>query len=619
MMRYLKVWALVLLALVMAACGGGGNPGSSSGGGTTPPVVSTVASIELLASAASLDSADSTKGVTITAFAKNTSNVGVAAQSVAFAATSGALTGVSTVSDSNGKATAVLTTGADHSNRNITVTVTIGTVVKTIVIPVTGTTITITGSASMLVAASSSFTVALKDSGGTAIPNTTLTITSSLGNAISVAASPLTTNSAGVGSFSYTANNAGTDTLTVAGAGVSATYSVIISSTNFAFVTPLDGADINVGATGQVVSVRLLPAVAGVTINFSSTRGEVSPPSAVTDASGLATTTAKSTTAGAANITAVAATTGSPQTRRAVNFVATEPFLIVLQTNVSAIAPNTAGSTANQVTLTATVKDRNNNAVKGSIVNFSLVDTSGGTIANGTGVTNANGVVVDAYIPGATSTAANGVVLTATTAGTPPVALISDDATVTVNAQALFITIGVGNEITNLDTSTYSKPFSVYVNDANGSAVANQQVILSAYPVAYAKGVLVFDTAAGVWVMNSFVSCDNEDVDRSGIYSVGKDTNTDGALTPGSPGLIPTSSVTTSTSGSATFNLNYGEQFAPWVVFEIKARATVAGTESSKIFYYAAKGSADDFSSSTVAPAGRVSPFGTVLSCISPN
>lgn len=36
MMRYLKVWALVLLALVMAACGGGGNPGGtpSTGGGT---------------------------------------------------------------------------------------------------------------------------------------------------------------------------------------------------------------------------------------------------------------------------------------------------------------------------------------------------------------------------------------------------------------------------------------------------------------------------------------------------------------------------------------------------------------------------------------------------------
>jgi protocatechuate 3,4-dioxygenase beta subunit len=612
MMRYLKVWLLMLLAIAVAACGGGGNPGSTSGG--TTPTVSTVTSIELLASAVSLDSADNTTGVTITAFSKNASNVGVAAQAVAFAASSGTLTSVSSTTDTNGKATAILTTGADHSNRNITVTVTVGSIVKTIVIPVAGSTITITGSASMLVAASSSFTVALKDSAGTAIPGTSLAITSSLGNTISVAASPLTTNSAGVGVFTYLATNSGTDTLTVTGAGVSATYAVVISNTNFAFITPADGTDINVGTLGQTVSVQLLPAVPNTTINFSSTRGTVTPASAMTNASGIATTTATSLTAGAANISAVAVATGSPQTRRAVNFVATTPTSVVLQTNVSAIAPNAAGSTTNRVTLTATVKDANNNAVKNSTVNFSVADTSGGTIANGSGVTNSNGVVVDAYIPGTASTAANGVVLTATIAGTS----ISSQATVTVNAQALFITIGVGNEITNLDTNTYSKPFSVYVNDANGSAVANQQVVLSAYPLVYRKGVLSYSATTG-WTLVNYAQCDNEDADRSGIYSLSKDTNTDGSLTPGAPGVLPVSSVTTNSSGSATFSLNYGEQFAPWVGFEIKARAMVAGTESSKIFYYDAKGLADDFSSATVAPAGRVSPFGTVLSCSNPN
>lgn len=612
MMRYLKVWLLIALAIAVVACGGGGNPGSTSGGVT--PAVSTVNSIELLASAVSLDSADNTTGVTITAFAKNVSNVGVATQAVAFAASSGTLTSVSSTTDANGKATAVLITGADHSNRNITVTVTVGLIVKTIVIPVAGSTITITGSASMLMGASSSFTVALKDSAGTAIPGTPLAITSSLGNTISVAASPLTTNSAGVGVFTYLANNSGTDSLTVTGAGVSATYPVVISNTNFAFITPADGTDINVGTVGQTVSVQLLPAVPNTTINFSSTRGTVTPASAMTNASGIATTTATSLTAGAANISAVAVATGSPQTRRAVNFVATTPASVVLQTNVSAIAPNATGSTTNRVTLTATVKDANNNAVKNSTVNFSVSDTSGGTIANGSGVTNSNGVVVDAYIPGTASTAANGVVLTATIAGTS----ISNQATVTVNAQALFITIGVGNEISNLDTNTYSKPFSVYVNDANGSAVVNQQVVLSAYPLVYRKGVLTYSSATG-WALVNYEQCDNEDTDRSGIYSLGKDTNTDGSLTPGAPGVLPVSTVTTNASGSATFNLNYGEQFAPWVGFEIKARAMVAGTESSKIFYYDAKGSADDFTSATVAPAGRVSPFGTDLSCTSPN
>ena len=44
MMRYLKVWALVLLALVMAACGGGGNPGGTSTGGGSGSGGATVAS-----------------------------------------------------------------------------------------------------------------------------------------------------------------------------------------------------------------------------------------------------------------------------------------------------------------------------------------------------------------------------------------------------------------------------------------------------------------------------------------------------------------------------------------------------------------------------------------------
>ncbi|MEO5795167.1 MAG: hypothetical protein ABIP34_09695 [Rhodoferax sp.] len=645
MMRYLKVWLVVLLALVVAACGGGGNPGSTTPV-TTTPVATTVTSIELLASSATLDSADSTTGVTITAVAKNASNVGVSSQVIAFSASSGVLGSVAAASNSQGNSAAVLTTGSDHSNRNITVTATVGTLTKSIVIAVTGNTMTITGNASMLTGAQTTFTATLKDSSGNVLPSVPLTVTSALGNTIVVASAPLTTGANGAAQFTYSAVNAGSDTLTVTGAGISTPYAVTISGTNFAFVTPADGSDINVGASGQIVSVRLLPAVAGTQINFSSTRGTVNPVSVVTDSSGLASTTASSTTAGTANISAQAVVTGSPQTRRAVNFVAVTPATVVLQTNVSAIPPNTSGST-NSVILTATVRDAAGNPVKGSIVNFSVSGTGGGGIGTGTGVTNANGVVTDSYAPGSVSTAANGVVVTATVAGTS----ISSQATITVSAQALFITIGVGNTITNLDENTYSKPFSVYVNDANGAAVANQVVVLSAYPTEYYKGALAYTaatsttinnvtiTTAGGW--NSLVSaaCPNEDLNRDGFVQTNEDDgrnvvsgnlvtrgsvnligngNGDGVLTPGSPGVIPTSTVTTDASGAAAFSLNYGEQFAPWVKFEVKARASVSGTESSKIYYYSAAGSATDFGSETIPPAGLISPFGTATACNNP-
>ena len=611
-MRYLKYVMLLVLAALLSACGGGGNPGSA---GTTTPTATTVASIELLASSTTLDSADSTTGVTITAFVKNASNIGVSSQAVSFSATSGVLGNVSATSDSNGRATAALTTGADHSNRNITVMATVGSVSKSIVIAVSGTTMTITGNASMLIGANSVFAVTLKDSGGNVISGPSLTVTSSLGNAIS--ASTLTAGSTGA-SFTYTATNAGSDTLTVTGAGTSAQYAVTISSTNFSFVAPNDGSDIDVGAVGQTVSVRLLPAVAGQTINFSSTRGTVSPSTATTDVTGLASTTARSTTAGSATITAQAVVTGSPQTRRAVNFVATVPSTLVLQTNVSAIAPNTSGSTTNTVTLTATVRDAASNPVKNQTVNFSLVDTSGGYIGTGTGVTDANGIVTDTFVPGSTSTAANGVVVTATVASNTS---IFSTATITVSARALFVTIATSNTIANLDENTYSKPFSVYVNDANGAAVANQTIVLSAYPLAYGKGVLTLQ--AGSWKYFSFTGCINEDVNRDGIlgtkvvggFVVSEDTNGDGVLTPGLPGVISPSTVITDSTGLATFKLNYGEQYAPWLTFEIKATTTVSGTESKAIYSYTAAGSAADFSSDT-PPAGQSSPFGISTSCL---
>ena len=56
MMRYLKVWALVLLALVMAACGGGGNPGSSSsdsGSGSGTVVTGTPAALNFISTSPS--------------------------------------------------------------------------------------------------------------------------------------------------------------------------------------------------------------------------------------------------------------------------------------------------------------------------------------------------------------------------------------------------------------------------------------------------------------------------------------------------------------------------------------------------------------------------------------
>lgn len=612
-MRWMRYVLAATVAGVLGACGGGGGSGGTSpngGGGTTPPAV---ASVEVLSSAATLSSA-SANTVTITALVKNAANNGMSGVDVAFSASSGVLQAVAVQTDENGAATATLATGADRANRSITVSVKAGSATGSVVVPVTGTSASLVGVGSVLMGGTATYAVTLRDSGGAAISGAAVSVASSLGNNLSPAS--LTTDVNGGASFNYVANNAGNDVLTVSGAGASTTLGVTVSGEDFAVVTPGAGTEVFVN-TPREVRVRYRSGgagVAGQTVTFSTTRGSVSAASAVTDANGEAAVNVSSSTAGPATVTAQMA--GGALTSVPLLFTAATPDAIVLQVNPAAVPPNPTGSAANQAQLQAVVRDASGNPVKGRTVNFTLVaDTSGGRLSAGTGTTDANGTVSDTFIPGPLSTAANGVQIRATVAGTG----VQSTAALTVSNQALFIAIATSNTIGNKDETVYSKPFSVRVTDANGAAVRNQSVALSVFPTVYYKGALAYSESAGQWVYNTLQGCVNEDRNRDGILQPGEDTNQDGRLTPGMPGTIPVAAVTTDDTGFASFALEYGEQFAPWVEFELTARASVAGTESASKMSYSASGSSADFTSRDVPPAGVRSPFGVALDCSSPN
>lgn len=616
-MHYLKRWAVLVFAALLAACGGGGDVGGSSSSGST---TSSAATVEVLASALTLNSADNTTGITISARVKDASNNSLTSTAVSFSSDSGVLSGVSaTTNSSTGVATATLMPGSNRANRSITVTVTSGSVSGKVVVAVTGTTLTLTGSSSLLTGTTAPFTATLTDSSGSTISGTVLTVTSSIGNAVSKSSLTTGTTSSGADQFTYTANASGTDTLTVSGAGTSATYAVAISGSDFTFVAPSDNAIVTTG-TSPTVSVLYKNssgvAQAGVTVNFSSTRGSVTTASATTNGSGIASTTFSSTTAGPATLTAQLS--GGAAITRAITFVGGTPATVVLQPSSTAVTPNAAGSNANSVTLTATVKDTNGNVVSGSVVNFSLVqDTSGGTIGSASGTTNSNGIATSTFVPGATTTASNGVVVKATVSGTT----ISATTTLTVSGKALAITIGTGNSIAVLDSTKYSAPFTVTVNDANGIAVANQSVVLSIFPTYYYKGTLTFNGTLGYWAYTNLVAtkCANEDVNKNGILDAGEDTNTNGVLTPGAPASLDASPVVTGASGFVNFNLIYPKNFAFWVTYQITATATVAGTESSYTFTYDLPGVSSDYTDSSVSPPGQTSPFGSATLCTNKN
>lgn len=615
MIRYLKLMGGLLLAGALVACGGGGgSPGATtgtSGGGTQK---ANPAALEVFTSSAELSSATNSS-LTFTVVVKDASNQAIPGQTVTFSASSGNLSG-SLPTPSTGPAgeaitTVSLTPGADRTNRDISVTITAGGVSKVVTIPVTGTTLTVSNDSSILLGANTTVTARITDSAGQPIPNAALAVTSSLGNAISPT-NP-TTNAQGAATFSYTGTRAGSDTITVTGLGAKGTGVILVSADQFSFETPASGSTIAVGAT-QTVTVRILSGgnpVVGQQVNFSTTRGTLSPTSIATDSTGRASTVVTSNSSGPAN---VVAQTGTAQVTLPLTYIAVAPASISLQVNPGAIPPNTAGSTTNQATLRATIRDAAGNPVPNRVVTFSATsDPSNGVISPGSAVTDESGTATSQFIPGSSGTGSNQTLFTAAVQGTA----ITGSASLTVNAQALFISMATGNVVGSLNVTTYEKEFSVYVTDATGAPAANREVKLSFVPDFYAKGFMRFSDP--VWSPVTYTVCPNEDANRNGVLNPGEDFNNNTRLDPGLPVVVTPASVITGANGFATFKLQYGENYVPWVGGQLTARAAVSGTESVSSQFYVLEGQAADFTAEDVAPAGVNSPFGTATSCSDPS
>lgn len=613
-MKMLKRAMVLISSLALVACGGSGDAGSSLYGGGNPPT-STATSIDVIASAVQVGSGG--EQVTITATVKGAGNVGLSAASVGFSTSSGTLTGAAAVTDANGIATAVLSAGADKSSRDITVTVTSGGASGQIVLPVVGTTLTYAGVTTVALNGVASIGVKAVDSKGSVIAGLPIAVTSSLGNGLS--ATTVNTNSQGVATLDYTATKSGTDTVTFTGAGIAKTQDLTISAESFIFTSPAANKTIVVG-TSQALTVQYLSGGApqvGKTILFTATAGSVTP-SAITDASGLATVFITSTIASPALVQATLSGAGvAAQATLPIEFIAQTPAKVVLQASPTAIGPNPGGATAQQSQVVATVTDAAGNVVKGVTVNFNrIADPSGGTLNQASAVTDSSGQATVQYIAGALTTASNGVQLRATVSGS---STVFGDATLTVNQSALFIALGTGNVIDNLDPQTYKKDWVVYVTDANGVAVPNITLTIKVLPLMYGKGRLTFTSGGWGWDP-SVVTCNNEDANYNGILDPGEDFNSSGALDPGNvisvsttggASTASTGTIKTDATGRATISLIYAESYAPWVQVKLRAEAVVSGTESSKEAIFWVVGAASDFNSATNPPAGVVSPFGT--------
>ena len=587
-------------------------------GKTTVTVANTQQTISVITSAPQIPS-DSSKSATITALVRNAQNQFVPGVTVTFSATSGGLTVTQATTDTNGAAIATLSAAGDPTNRTITVTAKVGSTSATVPVAVIGTNLTLTGPANLVQGSQGTYTVALTDAGGNGIPNTAVTLASAKGNTLSAATA--TTDANGQKTFTLTAVNGGTDTITATALGLQATQSVVVSSQSFAFSAPANNTQVNIGTTNTLTVTWTSGGVpqTGQTVSFSATRGTLSASSATIGPTGTASVTISSATAGPAVVSASGSGVSAQVT---VDFIATTPSAISVQAAPATVA--TQGSS----TITATVRDVNNNLVQGQVVDFTITqDSTGGSLSVASAPTNAQGQASTVYTATTTTSASNGVVISATVQGTAVTALTS----LTVGGQTVFLSLGTGNTISAYSATQYSQPWSVQAVDNAGNGVNNVPITYTVTSLGYGKGsrawngtfwATVYSTAAGdpyAYVLNGYDGCRSEDLAGNGILEPGEDYNGNGKLDPGLVASTDVASATTANGGSAAVNLIYPKDHAYWVAVRLTAAATVSGTQSSTSAIFWLQGLAADFTSETVDPPGLNSPYGIAATCADPN
>lgn len=616
------------LTAMLSGCGGGGGGGSSS----SAAAGTTAAKVQLLVGSPQLDSAG-TGTIDVTAVVLNSSNVAVANKTLTFqvsdpTGSTAYLNNVSdTKTDDNGVVTAKLNLGTNKANRTLTLTASADGASGSNTVEVINTKLTISGSSSVTLGASTPLVITLKDSAGTAISSASVSISSANGNSLSPSTG--TTNSSGQVTVNVTGTVGGTDTITATSFGATATQTISVSNSTFNFTAPASGTEILVNSAQPLdvyYAVNGVPQ-SGQTINFSATRGTIAG-SCVTNTSGNCTAqpTVSSTSTGTSIITA-AAPGGIPSNTLSVTFTTASASNISAQTSRATVPVNTASSSTNRATISAVVRDAANNLVKNATVTFSLSDTTGGYLSVGSALTDISGTATVDYIAGTISSALNGVTVTArvTHVGSAAVTVNPSSVNLTVGGQSLFVRLGTDNLVTaSSDGIKYIKNYTALVTDAAGNAVSGATVVFSLKPrkfvtasdYAYYKGSLSW--SGSYWAPVKTASCYNEDSNFNGILDAGEDSNGNGILTPGAIAVV-TGSATTDSSGFANAAITYAKDFANWESVTLQATASVAGTESTNQVSFDLLGLASDFSNQDTRPPGYYSPFGTGAVCTDTN
>lgn len=569
------------------------------------------------------------------------------------------------VSNTDGKAKVTLeitnAKGADLSNHTIQVRASIGAGSdyweEVINLNVVGTSIELaTANSSVKIGAEPTITAVLKNGKGQSIVGQKLTFKSDeikdklTGAFLNKEVATDSTGKIVLSSLLVDKSTEGKAKINVTGLGTSSILEFDVSERNFdlSFVNaknePVTEIDIREG--GSIVLVfrddttgATLPDSIPVTV--TTTLGKIVPPTVLTKVDGSAnlrkaTIRLTSDFPGTATVSAVvddAATKKQIVATGSVGLVSKIADKLAIQAVTPILAPN------GQTNIVAKVRDKNDNPVKGVVVNFELENPLGGTLNTSLATTNSKGEAIVTFTAGSNDTGTEKVQVVATVPDqyTGFNGSRTQTLNLTVGGEAVFISIGTGNVIQEITSTTYAVPHQVTVTDATGAPIPNKEIKLSVWPVNYYKGFYVFSEERKLWIAVYTAECSNEDANQNGVLDPWEDNkvgnalshldypagievdvedNGDGKLWPGNPVTLSTSTLTTGADGIAYFNVLYGQNYANWLRVKLTAKAQVSGTESQADRLFTLQASADDLTNDKASPpGGTVSSFGQASLC----
>lgn len=272
-MGYVKILMAFVMAGVLVACGGGGGGGGGAGAGGGTAGTAAVANFYVYSDKTTIKNtglgADAATLKVVTVDSRNNVVAGATVtvstdKDSTFTPTTGAVT------DAAGTYSGTVGHGADKSDRDITVTVTVNGVKKQIVLRVTGSKLTVTANpTNPLPGGAVTLTATLVDASGNAIADAPVALS---GTVPALQGQTLTTSASGVATKSFVApTSVGVYTLSASGNGV-------VAADNQIQVFPTAGAvPVAVIPVGTAPSLSASPNVlsvnsAGATANRSTLR-----------------------------------------------------------------------------------------------------------------------------------------------------------------------------------------------------------------------------------------------------------------------------------------------------------------------------------------------------------